>query len=54
MYFLSVCEDKENMEVVDCEEQNTVCGADEAETCREFLDDGELSFMMLIPKNHPH
>ena len=31
------------MEVVDCENSGTVCGADLAETCLEYIQDGEKS-----------
>ncbi len=38
--WLTVCENAENMEVVNCNEQDTVCGEDGAETCRELLSTG--------------
>ena len=43
MFNSIVCADEENMEVVDCENGGTTCGADLAETCVDYLQDGEKS-----------
>ena len=50
MYNFTVCVDEDNMEVVNCQDGDTLCGNDHAETCEEYIQDGEKILNILKEK----